>query len=58
VLRDPRVTTALVGASSVTQLEDTVRALHRLDFSPAELEAIDAYAVDSGVDHWARYRRE
>ncbi|MFL6132907.1 MAG: L-glyceraldehyde 3-phosphate reductase [Nocardioidaceae bacterium] len=42
VLRDPRVTSALVGASSVAQLEDNVTALRRLEFDPAELTRIDA----------------
>jgi L-glyceraldehyde 3-phosphate reductase len=41
VLRDPRVTSALVGASSVAQLEDNVAALQRLDFAPEELARID-----------------
>jgi L-glyceraldehyde 3-phosphate reductase len=44
VLRDPRVTSALVGASSVAQLEDNVAALQRLDFAPDELAAIEALA--------------
>jgi L-glyceraldehyde 3-phosphate reductase len=44
VLRDPRVTSALVGASSVAQLEDNVAALRRPDFTPEELERIDRYA--------------
>ena len=41
VLRDPRVTSAVIGASSVAQLEENVKALARLDFEPAELAAID-----------------
>jgi L-glyceraldehyde 3-phosphate reductase len=52
VLRDPRVTSAVVGASSVRQLEDNVAALDRLDFTDDELRAIDEWAVDSGVDLW------
>jgi L-glyceraldehyde 3-phosphate reductase len=53
-LRDPRVTSTLVGASSVAQLEDNVGALRRLDFSDEELAEIDRYAVESGVNHlWA-----
>jgi L-glyceraldehyde 3-phosphate reductase len=52
VLRDPRVTSALLGASSVKQLEQNVQALERLDFDPGELEPIDRYAVDSGVNLW------
>jgi L-glyceraldehyde 3-phosphate reductase len=51
-LRDPRVTSALAGASSVTQLEQNVAALERRDFDPAELEEIDRYAVDGGIDLW------
>jgi L-glyceraldehyde 3-phosphate reductase len=41
VLRDPRVTSAIVGASSVEQLEDNVRALSKLEFDPDELAEID-----------------
>jgi L-glyceraldehyde 3-phosphate reductase len=41
VLRDPRVTSAIIGASSVEQLEDNVRALSRLDFEPEDLAEID-----------------
>ena len=55
-LRDPRVTSALIGASSVGQLEQNVAALDRLDFSADELAAIDRHAVDSGVDLWAAAR--
>ena len=51
-LRDRRVTSALIGASSVQQLEDNVAALHNLRFSPEELAEIDRYAVDSGIDIW------
>ncbi|MGH2885756.1 MAG: aldo/keto reductase, partial [Solirubrobacteraceae bacterium] len=53
VLRDPRVTSALLGASSVAQLEQNVAALERLDFDSAELEEIDRYAGDGGVNLWA-----
>jgi len=52
-LRDPRVTSALIGASSVEQLEQNVAALERLDFSDAELAEIDRHAVESGIDLWA-----
>jgi L-glyceraldehyde 3-phosphate reductase len=52
-LRDPRATSALVGASSVAQLEANVAALARLELSPEEIEEIDRYAVDSGVNIWA-----
>jgi L-glyceraldehyde 3-phosphate reductase len=51
-LRDPRMTTVLIGASSVPQLEQNVGALQRLDFADDELAAIDRHAVDSGVDLW------
>src|SRR3954453_9865710 len=53
VLREPRVTSALVGASSVGQLEDNIAALDDLSFSDEELEAIDRHAVDAGVNIWA-----
>jgi L-glyceraldehyde 3-phosphate reductase len=52
-LRDPRVTSAVVGASSVEQLEANVGALDRLDFSEDELAEIDRYATDSGINIWA-----
>jgi L-glyceraldehyde 3-phosphate reductase len=51
-LRDPRVTSALVGASSVAQLEDSHAALARLGFEDAELAEIDRYAVDGQVNIW------
>src|SRR3712207_4010946 len=51
-LRDPRVTTVLVGASSVTQLEQNVAALDNASFNDDELWAIDEHAVDSGIDLW------
>jgi L-glyceraldehyde 3-phosphate reductase len=53
ILRDPRVTSALVGASSVAQLENTVAALGRPDFDQDELRRIDEYAVDSQINIWA-----
>ncbi len=52
-LRDPRVTTALIGASSVAQLESNVAALDNLDFSDAELTRIDQDAVEAGINMWA-----
>jgi len=52
-LRDPRVTSALIGASSVEQLEQNVAALDNLEFSDDELAEIDRYAVDSGINLWA-----
>jgi L-glyceraldehyde 3-phosphate reductase len=51
-LRDPRVTSALIGASSVAQLEQNVGALDHLEFGADELTAIDRYAVEGGVDLW------
>jgi len=53
-LRDPRVTSALVGASSVGQLEENVAALQHLEFSATELADIDRYATESGINLWAR----
>ena len=53
VLRDPRVTSALVGASSVEQLDDNLDALQHLAFSEDELAAIDRHAVDAGINLWA-----
>jgi L-glyceraldehyde 3-phosphate reductase len=57
-LRDPRVTSALIGASSVEQLEDNVGALDRLDFTPDELAEIDRHATDSGINLWAASSQE
>jgi L-glyceraldehyde 3-phosphate reductase len=53
VLRDARVTSALIGASSVRQLEQNVAALQRLDFDAQELEEIDRYAQEGGINLWA-----
>jgi L-glyceraldehyde 3-phosphate reductase len=52
-LRDPRITSALIGASSVAQLEDNVGALARLDFTDEELAEIDRHATESGINIWA-----
>jgi L-glyceraldehyde 3-phosphate reductase len=52
-LCQPAVTSVLVGASSVAQLEDNLRALDHLDFDPAELDEIDRYATESGINLWA-----
>jgi L-glyceraldehyde 3-phosphate reductase len=57
-LRDPRVTTALIGASSVAQLEANVAALERLEFTADELAEIDRYATDSGINLWAASSKE
>jgi L-glyceraldehyde 3-phosphate reductase len=57
-LRDPRVTSTLIGASSVEQLEANVAALDRLEFADDELDEIDRYAIDSGINIWARSSAE
>ncbi|HUE09070.1 MAG TPA: L-glyceraldehyde 3-phosphate reductase [Acidimicrobiales bacterium] len=51
-LRDPRVTSVLIGASSVDQLEQNVAALDKLAFTADEISTIDRYAVDGGIDLW------
>ncbi|MGB6455505.1 MAG: L-glyceraldehyde 3-phosphate reductase [Streptosporangiaceae bacterium] len=53
VLRDKRVTSALIGASSVAQLEENLAAADRSEFTADELAAIDNQAVDAGVNIWA-----
>ena len=52
-LRDERVTSTLIGASSVEQLEENVKALDQLTFADDELQAIDAHAVEAGINLWA-----
>jgi L-glyceraldehyde 3-phosphate reductase len=52
-LRDPRMTSTLVGASSVAQLEENVAALDRCEFSDDELAEIDQHASESGINIWA-----
>jgi L-glyceraldehyde 3-phosphate reductase len=52
-LRDPRVTSTLVGASSVRQLEENLGALDQLGFTDDELRAIDEHAVEAGINLWA-----
>jgi L-glyceraldehyde 3-phosphate reductase len=52
VLRDRRVTSALIGARNVEQLDNSLDALKKLEFSEAELKEIDKYAVDSDIDLW------
>jgi L-glyceraldehyde 3-phosphate reductase len=54
VLRDPRVTTTLMGASSAAQVRENVGALANLAFSAEELAEIDRYAVESGVNLWEK----
>ena len=53
-LRDERMTSTLIGASSVAQLEDSLGALEKLDFSADELAEIDRHATDADVNLWAR----
>jgi L-glyceraldehyde 3-phosphate reductase len=53
-LRDPRVTSTLIGASSVEQLDDSLGALGNAAFSGDELAEIDRYATDSGINLWQR----
>ena len=56
-LRDPRVTSALLGASSVAQLEDNVAALDNLAFDDQELAEIDRHATEAGINLWAESSR-
>jgi L-glyceraldehyde 3-phosphate reductase len=53
VLRDKRVTSALIGASSVAQLEENLAAADRSEFTADELAAIDKQAVEAGINIWA-----
>jgi L-glyceraldehyde 3-phosphate reductase len=52
VLRDDRVTSALIGAGSVAQLDDNLDALNNLTFTSEELARIDQYAIDGDIDIW------
>ncbi|MCY1378010.1 L-glyceraldehyde 3-phosphate reductase [compost metagenome] len=52
VLRDPRVTSALIGARTVEQLDDSLDALKNLSFSKEELKEIDTHAGEGSVDLW------
>jgi L-glyceraldehyde 3-phosphate reductase len=58
VLRDKRVTSALIGARNVGQLDDSLDALKNLKFSATELKQIDKYAVDAGIDLWRNAREQ
>ena len=53
-LRDPRITSVLIGASSASQIAENVAALDRLAFDDDELAAIDRFATDSGLNIWAQ----
>ena len=54
VLRDARVTSALIGASKPAQIVDLAGAMNKLHFSADELKAIDQHAVDGGINLWKR----
>jgi L-glyceraldehyde 3-phosphate reductase len=56
ILRDDRVTSALIGARTIAQLEENIAALDNLSFTDDELTAIDRTATDAGIDLWARSR--
>ena len=58
VLRDQRVTSALIGARNVAQLDNSLDALKQLDFTGAELQEIDRHAHDSGIDIWKGAREQ
>ncbi|HEY3961501.1 MAG TPA: L-glyceraldehyde 3-phosphate reductase [Gaiellaceae bacterium] len=53
-LRDPRMTSTLIGVSSIAQLEDSLSALDKLEFSNSELAEIDQYATDADINLWSR----
>jgi L-glyceraldehyde 3-phosphate reductase len=53
-LRDPRMTSLVIGASRVEQLHDNLAALDNLEFDDAELARIDEHAVEAGIDLWTR----
>jgi L-glyceraldehyde 3-phosphate reductase len=57
-LRDPRMTSLVIGASSVAQLEENIAALEHLDFTPEELAEIDKYATDQDINIWAASSEE
>jgi L-glyceraldehyde 3-phosphate reductase len=58
VLRDTRVTSALIGARNVAQLDDSLDSLKKLKFSEQELEEIDKYAQEGGIDLWRSVSEE
>ncbi len=58
VLRDPRVTSALIGARNVEQLDDSLDALNHLEFSQKELADIERHAQDAGIDLWKDAREK
>jgi L-glyceraldehyde 3-phosphate reductase len=54
VLRDKRVTSALIGASRPEQVADCIKALGRLEFAPEELKEIDLHAIEGGINLWTK----
>ena len=58
VLRDPRITSALIGARTVEQLDDSLGALDSPGFSAEELAEIDRHATDGGIDLWRASARQ
>jgi L-glyceraldehyde 3-phosphate reductase len=52
VLRDKRVTSALIGASKPAQIIELVETVKQLDFTPQELTAIDSHAIEGGINLW------
>jgi L-glyceraldehyde 3-phosphate reductase len=58
VLRDPRVTSALIGARNMEQLDDSLDALKNLRFSKEELAAIDSHAKEGNIDLWKEAREQ
>ena len=58
VLRDKRITSALIGARNVEQLDNSLDALKQLQFTDAELSEIDRYAQDGSIDVWKNAREE
>jgi L-glyceraldehyde 3-phosphate reductase len=58
VLRDRRVTSALIGARNVEQLDNSLDSLEKLEFSKTELKEIDRHARESGIDLWQQAREQ
>jgi L-glyceraldehyde 3-phosphate reductase len=58
VLRDQRVTSALIGARNVAQLDNSLDSLNKTAFSPEELQQIDHFAADAGIDLWREVSAE
>lgn len=54
VFREKRITTALIGASKTSQVEDCVKAIDKLDFTAQELAEIDQYAKEGDINLWAQ----